>query len=194
MSVTVRATCWKLCYRQGVKSASAVFQGCLRDVELDARVIGLPEVLETVDIRPGCVWDFPCVTENPCSEGEVCSQDGHSGFRCSCDQEPCDQGTPPVTTSSAPGAPDASSPPGEAHYYVRWPMIISQLNKYDSGGRGDNGKITLVYVSQYISKAICICSLWTFQIGRIIPRPSTTTELKFSLSTHIIFSPKSSMD
>ena len=57
-----------------MKAASAVFQGCLRDVELDQRVIGLPEVLETVDIRPGCVWDFPCV-ENPCGPGELCTQD-----------------------------------------------------------------------------------------------------------------------
>ena len=96
-----------------MKAASAVFQGCLRDVELDQRVIGLPDVLETVDIRPGCVWDFPCV-EAPCGTGEVCSQDGHTGFRCSCEEEPCDPG-PPVT-SSAPGAPDVSPTPGEECY------------------------------------------------------------------------------
>ena len=96
-----------------MKAASAVFQGCLRDVELDQRVIGLPEVTETVDIRPGCVWDFPCV-EEPCGTGEVCSQDGHTGFRCSCDQEPCDSGDKGVTSSQAPGAsPDASATPGE---------------------------------------------------------------------------------
>ena len=103
-----------------MKAASAVFQGCLRDVELDQRVIGLPEVLETVDIRPGCVWDFPCV-ENPCGPGELCTQDGHTGFRCSCDQEPCDERGQQVT-SSAPGVPDASATPGKALCY---PLLVS---------------------------------------------------------------------
>lgn len=38
-----------------MKAASSVLEGCLRDLELDGRVIGLPDVLETVDIRAGCV-------------------------------------------------------------------------------------------------------------------------------------------
>ena len=106
-----------------MKSASEAFQGCLRDVELDGRVIGLPEVLDTTDIRPGCVWDFPCV-EAPCGPGEVCSQDGHTGFRCSCSQPPCHT---PDTSSPAPSA----QTPGEGRH-----LMISQLNKYDSRGRG----------------------------------------------------------
>ena len=74
--------------RQGVVAASSAFQGCLRDIELDGRVIGLPDVSETFDIRPGCVWSYPCLA-NPCQGGETCSQDGHSGFRCSCEAPPC---------------------------------------------------------------------------------------------------------
>ena len=39
--------------RQGVKAASSAMHGCLKDIKLDGRRIGLPEVLETNDIRPG---------------------------------------------------------------------------------------------------------------------------------------------
>ena len=74
--------------RQGVVAASSAFQGCLQDIELDGRVIGLPDVSETFDIRPGCVWSYPCLS-SPCQGGETCSQDGHSGFRCSCLHPPC---------------------------------------------------------------------------------------------------------
>ena len=76
----------------------------MQDIELDGRIIGLPDVLETVDIRPGCVWDYPCVN-NPCEEGETCSQDGHSGYRCSCVTPPCG-GSPLIPTSSTPGECD----------------------------------------------------------------------------------------
>lgn len=89
--------------RQGVKSGSSALQGCLKDIELDGRIIGLPEVLETYDIRPGCVWDYPCVTQ-PCQDGEVCSQDGLSGYQCSCETPPCgDPSSTIIPTLSAPG-------------------------------------------------------------------------------------------
>ena len=77
-------------FRQGVKSASQPFQGCIKDIELDGRAIGLPDVLETLDIRAGCVWEYPCTAgPGPCPAGETCSQDGLSGFRCSCPAPPC---------------------------------------------------------------------------------------------------------
>ena len=66
-------------------------RGCVHQIELDGRKIGLPEVLETSDIQPGCVWDYPCLSKSggPCIEGSVCFQQGTSGFRCECDDQVC---------------------------------------------------------------------------------------------------------
>ena len=35
-------------------------RGCLSQLELDGRRIGLPEVLETNSIQAGCLWQYPC--------------------------------------------------------------------------------------------------------------------------------------
>ena len=66
-------------------------RGCIHQIELDGRKIGLPEVMETSDIQTGCVWDYPCLskTGSPCIEGSVCFQQGTSGFRCECDDQVC---------------------------------------------------------------------------------------------------------
>ena len=66
-------------------------RGCIHQIELDGRKIGLPEVMETSDIQAGCVWDYPCLskTGSPCIEGSVCFQQGTSGFRCECDDQVC---------------------------------------------------------------------------------------------------------
>ena len=66
-------------------------RGCIHQIELDGRKIGLPEVMETSDIQAGCVWDYPCLSKSggPCIEGSVCFQQGTSGFRCECDDQIC---------------------------------------------------------------------------------------------------------
>ena len=52
---------------QGVYAAKGIsfgqqggLRGCLSQLELDGRQIGLPEVLETKFINTGCVWQYPC--------------------------------------------------------------------------------------------------------------------------------------
>ena len=52
---------------QGVTAAQAApvgqlggLRGCLSQLELDGRRIGLPEVLETNSIQAGCLWQYPC--------------------------------------------------------------------------------------------------------------------------------------
>ena len=52
---------------QGVTAAQAApvgqlggLRGCLSQLELDGRRIGLPEVLETNSIEAGCLWQYPC--------------------------------------------------------------------------------------------------------------------------------------
>ena len=77
----------------GVLSGSSGLQGCMRDLSLDDRRIGFPEMLETVEVRSGCAWDFPCASA-PCSEGEVCTQDGLTGHSCSCTNPPCTGASP----------------------------------------------------------------------------------------------------
>ena len=83
---------------QGLKGASHAaagtyggLRGCIHDIELDGRKIGLPEVLETSEIQAGCVWEYPCLSKSggPCVLGSVCFQQGTSGFRCECDGPVC---------------------------------------------------------------------------------------------------------
>ena len=52
---------------QGVTAAQAApvgqlggLRGCLSQLELDGRRIGLPQVLETNSIEAGCLWQYPC--------------------------------------------------------------------------------------------------------------------------------------
>jgi hypothetical protein len=52
---------------EGVTAAQAAsvgqlggLRGCLSQLELDGRRIGLPEVLETNSIQAGCLWQYPC--------------------------------------------------------------------------------------------------------------------------------------
>ena len=52
---------------QGVTAAQAApvgqlggLRGCLSQLELDGRRIGLQEVLETNFIEAGCLWQYPC--------------------------------------------------------------------------------------------------------------------------------------
>ncbi len=98
--------------KQGVRAAAAAggLQGCLHNLRLDGRLIGLPEVLETYEVRAGCGWEFPCAAAvSPCGAGETCSQEGMAGHSCSCAQPPCGDDASP-------------SPPGgesRAHSIIR---------------------------------------------------------------------------
>ena len=63
---------------------------------MDGRKIGLPDVRETLGIRPKCVWAFPCMEDkNICGVNEpnekypMCVQKGTQGFECRCRDGVC---------------------------------------------------------------------------------------------------------
>ena len=89
--------------RQGLKSGSMAMLGCLKDLELEGRRIGLPEVLETQDIRPGCQWEFPCESlgPGPCLSGESCNQEGLTSFSCLCSRDSCSEDIGSPTSAPA---------------------------------------------------------------------------------------------
>ncbi|XP_076221129.1 chondroitin sulfate proteoglycan 4-like protein [Nomia melanderi] len=74
---------------KGLKSGDLSYKGCLRNMQLDNKELGLPDVKISQGIVVGCVWGFPCVEEEPCVAGAVCSQLGVTSFKCDCDQPSC---------------------------------------------------------------------------------------------------------
>ncbi|KZC12862.1 Chondroitin sulfate proteoglycan 4, partial [Dufourea novaeangliae] len=75
---------------KGLKSGDVSYKGCLRNMRLDNKELGLPDVKISQGIVIGCVWGYPCVqTDPPCVNGAVCSQLGVSSFDCRCDQPSC---------------------------------------------------------------------------------------------------------
>jgi hypothetical protein len=83
--------------QDGVKSGSSGLQGCISQLYLDGRNIGFQEVLETFEVRSGCTWEFPC-SNKPClAAGESCTQEGMTGYKCTCTHPPCTQQGPDTT-------------------------------------------------------------------------------------------------
>ena len=91
---------------QGLKSRGASLEGCMKDLELDGRQIGLAEVKVTSGIRSGCAWTFPCLLPpdsydskgQKCNDGHVCVQKGIGGYECrdgmgGMDESPADADT-----------------------------------------------------------------------------------------------------
>ncbi|XP_060516425.1 chondroitin sulfate proteoglycan 4 [Cylas formicarius] len=63
------------------------FKGCLRGLSINDQVRGLPDVLSSEGLLPGCVWEFPCL-RGPCLEGATCLPRGLDSFQCQCDHDP----------------------------------------------------------------------------------------------------------
>ncbi|XP_012280685.1 chondroitin sulfate proteoglycan 4 [Orussus abietinus] len=74
---------------KGLKSGDLSYKGCLRNMLLEKRELGLPDVKVSQGIVVGCVWSFPCVDAVPCIPGASCSQLGVGSFKCTCDQPLC---------------------------------------------------------------------------------------------------------
>lgn len=74
---------------QGLRSAEESFKGCLRNMEVDGKKIGIPEARVTLGVLPDCVWEFPCARDEPCVTGARCFQHGVDSFRCECEQSLC---------------------------------------------------------------------------------------------------------
>ncbi|TRY66991.1 hypothetical protein TCAL_11761 [Tigriopus californicus] len=79
---------------QGVIASKRHLQGCLQDLQLDGRRIGLNDVLETSGIQADCVWEFPCLQDRKLCLGiGSCSQKGTQDYECSCQDGKCNSGS-----------------------------------------------------------------------------------------------------
>ncbi|XP_015604510.1 chondroitin sulfate proteoglycan 4 [Cephus cinctus] len=74
---------------KGIRSGDLSYKGCLRNMILHERAIGLPDVKVSQGIVVGCVWSFPCLEMTPCIPDAVCSQLGVNSFKCTCKHALC---------------------------------------------------------------------------------------------------------
>ncbi|XP_039276162.1 chondroitin sulfate proteoglycan 4-like [Nilaparvata lugens] len=73
---------------QGLRTADTSYKGCLRNVEVDGRRLGIPQAKVTQGILPDCVWVYPC-RQQPCVPEATCLQLGVNSFHCECDRPHC---------------------------------------------------------------------------------------------------------
>lgn len=72
---------------KGLNSGHKSYKGCLRDMTLDGKPLGLPDVKVSQGIVAGCVWRYPCFMDKvPCRPDSICQQIGVASFDCKCDQ------------------------------------------------------------------------------------------------------------
>ncbi|XP_070515030.1 chondroitin sulfate proteoglycan 4 isoform X2 [Cardiocondyla obscurior] len=74
---------------KGLRSGDVSYKGCIRNMLLDNRDLGLPDVKVSQGIVVGCVWGYPCIEADPCVPSASCMQLGVNSFRCNCDQSLC---------------------------------------------------------------------------------------------------------
>jgi chondroitin sulfate proteoglycan 4 len=74
---------------KGIKSGDVSYKGCLRNMILDGKELGLSHVKVSQGLVVNCVWGFPCAEAEPCVPGATCSQLGIRSFKCTCDQSLC---------------------------------------------------------------------------------------------------------
>ena len=87
-------------------STGGSFSGCVRDVEVNGELQALADSRVTHGIEIGCIFDFPCFQDEPCSPGEACIETGPGSMDFLCesdydyDEDEYDQLTtgPPGTT------------------------------------------------------------------------------------------------
>lgn len=75
-------------FNQGIRTANASLQGCIRRLDVDGRILGFAEARVTRHVTADCNWEYSCV-QNPCIDGAQCVQDGSTSFRCDCHHPPC---------------------------------------------------------------------------------------------------------
>ncbi|XP_076245402.1 chondroitin sulfate proteoglycan 4-like protein [Calliopsis andreniformis] len=74
---------------KGLKSGDVSYKGCLKNMLLDNKELGLPDVKISQGIVVGCVWGYPCIETEPCASEASCLQLGVNSFKCDCDQVVC---------------------------------------------------------------------------------------------------------
>lgn len=73
---------------KGLKTADSSYKGCLKNLSIGEKLKGLPNVLVSEGLLPGCVWQFPCLRK-PCNENSICEQQGLDSFQCKCQESIC---------------------------------------------------------------------------------------------------------
>lgn len=68
---------------RNISNTTGSLMGCLSQIELDGKKIGLPEVISSGSIKVGCDWQYPCLNM-PCYYEESCTQQSDTGLNCDC--------------------------------------------------------------------------------------------------------------
>ncbi|XP_075990954.1 chondroitin sulfate proteoglycan 4-like protein isoform X2 [Anticarsia gemmatalis] len=79
-------------FTKGIQAADSSIMGCIRPIEVDEKIYGLPNAVVTYGVSPKCVWWFPCHASpgnRPCVPQAVCEQHGVDHFTCKCDSDLC---------------------------------------------------------------------------------------------------------
>ncbi|XP_041986792.1 chondroitin sulfate proteoglycan 4 [Aricia agestis] len=79
-------------FAKGVKAADSSIMGCVKPIEVDDKIFGLPNALVTYGVSPKCVWWYPCHSSPgspPCVPNATCEQHGVNDFTCKCDSDLC---------------------------------------------------------------------------------------------------------
>ncbi|XP_037868399.1 chondroitin sulfate proteoglycan 4 [Bombyx mori] len=79
-------------FAKGIKAADSSIMGCIKPIEVDDKVFGLPSAVVTYGVSPKCVWYYPCHANPgnpPCVVQAVCEQHGVDDFTCKCDSDLC---------------------------------------------------------------------------------------------------------
>uniref|UniRef100_A0ABD2VZ75 Laminin G domain-containing protein n=1 Tax=Trichogramma kaykai TaxID=54128 RepID=A0ABD2VZ75_9HYME len=74
---------------KGVRNGDVSYKGCLRNMWLAGKELGLAHVKVSQGVVVNCVWGFPCAEAEPCVKDAMCSQLGVRSFKCTCDQSLC---------------------------------------------------------------------------------------------------------
>ncbi|XP_022832747.1 chondroitin sulfate proteoglycan 4 isoform X2 [Spodoptera litura] len=79
-------------FTKGIKAADSSIMGCIKPIEVDEKIYGLPNAVVTYGVSPKCVWWYPCHSSPgnpPCVPQGVCEQHGVDHFTCKCDSDLC---------------------------------------------------------------------------------------------------------
>ncbi|CAK1588060.1 unnamed protein product [Parnassius mnemosyne] len=79
-------------FAKGIKAADSSIMGCIKPIEVDDKLFGLPNAVVTYGVSPKCVWWYPCHANPgnpPCLTSAICEQHGLDHFTCKCDSELC---------------------------------------------------------------------------------------------------------
>ncbi|XP_048004606.1 chondroitin sulfate proteoglycan 4 [Leguminivora glycinivorella] len=79
-------------FAKGIKAADSSIMGCIKPIEVDDKIYGLPNSVVTYGVSPKCIWWYPChasPANPPCVPQAVCEQHGVDHFTCKCDSDLC---------------------------------------------------------------------------------------------------------